>query len=185
MLLSCQLTAMSINGVVLKQNYAQYFSSNELPFEVSSDGLEVLKYKSPTSRQNLSISLTNNNSSSRLKIKAQDGYLYLTTKRLIFITAQLGDVESFVLDLTLAPVLQLSHKLKAPWLGVNYWEFMFYSAKEPSIVSDGFPKNEYFKGEIYFQDGGLYDFVEKLNFVLNDVVNNREIDDELPAYSAA
>lgn len=175
---------MSINGVILKPNYSRYFSSNELPFEVSSDGLETLKYKTRTSRQNLLIAL-NGNSPSKLKITARDGYLYLTTKRLIFITAYQGDVESFVLDLTLAPILQLSHKLKAPWFGVNYWEFMFYSAKEPSIVSDGFPKNEYFKGEIYFQDGGLFDFVEALNTVLNDVVNNQEIDDELPSYSAA
>ncbi|KAI5957611.1 hypothetical protein KGF57_003305 [Candida theae] len=175
---------MSINGVVLKHNYAQLFSSSELPFEVSSDGLEILKYKTPTSRQKLSIS-SSDTSQSKLKITAQDGYLYLTTKRLVFITLHQGDIESFVLDLTLAPILQLSHKLKAPWFGVNYWEFMFFSAKEPSIVSDGFPKNEYFKGEIYFQDGGLFDFVEKLNAVLNDVVNNREIDDELPAYSAA
>ncbi|KAI5953986.1 hypothetical protein CANMA_004825 [Candida margitis] len=176
---------MSINGVVLKHNYSKYFSSNELPFEVSSDGLELLKYKTHTSRQTLSIASNNSNSQSKLKITAQDGYLYLTTKRLVFITAKQGDVESFVLDLTLAPILQLSHKLKAPWFGVNYWEFMFYSAKEPSIVSDGFPKNEFFKGEIYFQDGGLFDFVEALNTVVNDVVNNREIDDELPAYSAA
>lgn len=166
----------------MKQNYAQHFSSNELPFEVSSDGLEILKYKTPTSRQKLAISPANN-SLSKLKINALDGYLYLTSKRLIYITAHQGDVESFVLDLTLAPVLQLSHKLKAPWFGVNYWEFMFYSAKEPSIVSDGFPKNEYFKGEIYFQDGGMFEFVEKLNGVLNDVVNNRDIDEELPAYS--
>ncbi|KAG5417125.1 hypothetical protein I9W82_004758 [Candida metapsilosis] len=173
---------MSINGVILKQNYAQLFSSNELPFEVSSDGLEILKYKTLTSRQKLAISPANT-SSSNLKINASDGYLYLTSKRLIYITAHQGDVESFVLDLTLAPILQLSHKLKAPWFGVNYWEFMFYSAKEPSIVSDGFPKNEYFKGEIYFQDGGLFEFVEKLNGVLNDVVNNRDIDEELPAYS--
>ncbi|KAI5960143.1 uncharacterized protein KGF55_004866 [Candida pseudojiufengensis] len=175
---------MSINGVILKPNYQQLLRSNELPFEISSDGLEKLKYKTNTPRQNLSIVSDNlEANSSNLKISAQDGYIYLTSKRLIYITSSQGDIESFVIDLTLAPILKLNHKLVSPWFGANYWQFLFFSSKQPSIASDGFPKEQYFKGEIKFLDGGLFEFVEKLNLVLNDVVNNKDIDDALPAYS--
>ncbi|CAI5756844.1 unnamed protein product [Candida verbasci] len=174
---------MSINGVILKPNYNQILAlnSNEIPFEISTDGLEILKYHSRTSRQNLTI--TSRDSNLPLKIIANDGYIYLTTKRLVFITASQGDIESFCIDLNLSPVLQLSHKLQAPWFGANYWEFMFFSAANPSIASDGFPKNHYFKGEIKFNDGGLFEFVENLNQVLNDVISNKDIDDHLPSYS--
>ncbi|KAI5951356.1 hypothetical protein KGF54_004430 [Candida jiufengensis] len=176
---------MSINGVILKPNYIKLLESSELPFEISSDGIEHLKYKSKTSRQNLTIVSNNPQPDQpKLKITAQDGYIYLTTKRLIYITLTQGDIESFVIDLTLASVLKLNHKLISPWFGANYWQFLFFSAKQPSFVSDGFPPEQYYKGEIKFLDGGLFEFIEQLNAVLNDVVNNRDIDDHLPAYSA-
>lgn len=178
---------MSINGAVLKQDYLKIISeqSHELPFEISSDGLETLKYKSRTPRQSLLIRLnTSLSSTSNVNISATDGYLYLTSKRLVFITATQGDIQSFVIDLNLSPILQLSHKIQAPWFGANYWEFMFYSALQPSIASDGFPKNQYYTGEIKFNDGGLFQFVEIINNVINDVINNREIDESLPKYSA-
>ncbi|KAL6452461.1 hypothetical protein SBY92_001719 [Candida maltosa Xu316] len=178
---------MSINGAVLKPNYLDIIAHQPsiLPFEISNDGLETLKYKSRTSRQSLSIKshTSTQQQSHQINIAAQDGYLYITTKRLVFITATQGDIQSFVIDWNLAPVLQLSHKLQAPWFGANYWEFIFYSASQPSIASDGFPKNEYFKGDIKFHDGGLFEFIEIINHVLNDAVNNREIDEALPQYS--
>ncbi|RCK55295.1 hypothetical protein Cantr_03815 [Candida viswanathii] len=174
---------MSINGAVLKPDYLQIITQQPqtLPFEVSGDGLETLKYKTRTARQSLQIKHQNN--SNHINITATDGYVYLTSKRLVFITATQGDIQSFVVDLNLAPILQLSHKIQAPWFGPNYWEFMFYSALQPSIASDGFPKNQYYKGEIKFNDGGLFQFVEAINNVINDAVNNREIDDSLPQYS--
>lgn len=175
---------MSINGVILKKDFHKYLGTNELPFVVSSDGLEELKFKTRSARQSLSISTQKDVKEGRININASDGYVYLTTKRLVFITATQGDLESFVIDLNLAPILQLTHKLQAPWFGANYWQFLFSSAPSPSIASDGFPKNEYFKGELRFLDGGLFEFVDVLNKVLNDVVNNREIDDELPSYSS-
>lgn len=169
---------MSINNIILKPNYTQYLSSNTLPFEISSDGLERLVFSSATSRQSLSIN------SDKLHILAKDGHIYLTTKRFIYITASQGDIETFLIDLNLAPVLQFSHELKSPWFGANYWQFMFFSASEPSIASDGFPKQEYFKGQVMFNEGGIFEFIECMNRALNDVVNNKEVDEELPQYSA-
>lgn len=168
---------MSINGVILKQNYNDLLGSYTIPFELSGDGLEVLKYTTPTPRQSLYISGNNRT------ITTKDGYIYLTNKRFVFITATQGDVATFLIDLNLAPVLQLSHKIQAPWFGANYWEFLFYSASEPAIASDGFPKDHYYKGEVRFQEGGLFEFIEVFNKVLNDNVNNREIDEELPQYT--
>lgn len=188
---------MSISGAVLKPDFLKIIQSqsNELPFEVSSDGLEVLKYKSKTSRQSLKITSSSSSSSSststtdpnpnerKVSILAQDGFIYLTTKRLVFITATQGDIQSFVIDLNLAPLLQLSHKVQAPWIGSNYWEFMFRSSSQDGIATDGLPKNQYFVGKLRFHDGGLFEFCEILNKTLNDAVNNRDIDDTLPSYN--
>ncbi|KGU29567.1 hypothetical protein MG7_01632 [Candida albicans P34048] len=189
---------MSISGAVLKPDFLKIIQSqsNELPFEVSSDGLEVLKYKSKTSRQSLEITSSSSSSSSsststtdpnpnerKVSIQAQDGFIYLTTKRLVFITATQGDIQSFVIDLNLAPLLQLSHKVQAPWIGSNYWEFMFRSSSQDGIATDGLPKNQYFVGKLRFHDGGLFEFCEILNKTLNDAVNNRDIDDTLPSYN--
>lgn len=184
LLFQLSTTTMSINGAVLKPDYSKIITDQPhlLPFEISSDGLETLKYKSPTSRQSLLIKL-NDGESLNVNISATDGYIYLTSKRLVFITATQGDIQSFVIDLNLSPILQLSHKIKSPWFGPNYWEFMFYSVLQPSIASDGFPKNQYYKGEIKFNDGGLFQFVEIINNVINDAINNREIDESLPQYS--
>ncbi|EGW33273.1 uncharacterized protein SPAPADRAFT_55170 [Spathaspora passalidarum NRRL Y-27907] len=177
---------MSINNIVLKNNYASLLGSSayETPFELSGDGLEILKYHTSTPRQTLTITQKDQSENHHLKVTAKDGFVYLTNKRLVFITSTQGDMDTFSIDLNLAPVLQLSHKLQAPWFGPNYWEFMFYSAAEPQFASDGFPKNQYFKGEIRFHDGGLFTFVDLLNKVVHDCVNNREIDEELPQYSA-
>lgn len=167
---------MSINNVVLKPDHIH--RANSVPFEVSADGLEKLVFSSATPRQSLSIS------SDKLHILAKDGHVYLTTKRFVYITGTQGDIETFLIDLQLAPVLQFSHELKSPWFGANYWQFMFFSAKEPTIASDGFPKEEYFKGQVIFNEGGIFEFVAAMNSVLNDVVNNPEVDEELPQYSA-
>lgn len=185
---------MSISGAVLKPDFLKIIQSqsNELPFEASSDGLEVLKYKSKTSRQSLEITSSSSSSTSttdpnpnerKVSILAQDGFIYLTTKRLVFITATQGDIQSFVIDLNLAPLLQLSHKVQAPWIGSNYWEFMFRSSSQDGIATDGLPKNQYFVGKLRFHDGGLFEFCEILNKTLNDAVNNRDIDDTLPSYN--
>lgn len=182
---------MSVNNVVLKSNYADLLGKHqEVPFELASDGFEVLTFSSPTSRQSLSIVLNSNNNSSstsrndvQIHITANDGYVYLTTKRFVFITASLGDINTFLIDVNLAPVIQLSHQLKSPWFGANYWEFIFFSPANLEIAANGFPKNQYFKGQLKFNDGGLFGFIEKFNVVLNDAVNNSHIDDQLPLYS--
>ncbi|RLV95747.1 hypothetical protein JA1_000696 [Spathaspora sp. JA1] len=172
---------MSINNVVLKHNYT-LLSGNTAPFELSGDGLEILKYHTSTPRQTLSI-IQEEQSHHPLRITAKDGHVYLTNKRLVYITSTQGDLETFSIDLNLAPVLQLSHKLQAPWFGANYWEFKFFSAAEPGFASDGFPKNQYYRGEIRFHDGGLFTFVEMLNKIIHDCVNNKDIDEQLPQYS--
>lgn len=177
---------MSINNVVLRENYDELLGkSHEPPFVTSSDGTEVLKYVSPTSRQTLSVQLKliPNDVGAGININTKDGYIYITTKRLIYITATQGDINTFLIDLTLTPRLQLSHELKSPWFGPNYWQFMFFSVSTPAIASDGFPKNQWFQGQIKFNEGGLFEFIEVFNRVLNDAVVNNHIDDELPAYS--
>lgn len=170
---------MSINNVILVENYTNLLGKpNELPF--LSEVSETVKFISPTSRQSLSVSLREP-VSRRINITANDGYIYLTNQRLIYITAFQGDVSSFLIDLKEAPTLQFSHALKSPWFGPNYWEFMFYSSS--GSVIDGFPKNEWFRGKLEFKDGGIFTFVEILNLVLNDATNNTEIDEELPQYT--
>lgn len=170
---------MSINNVILKNNYAELLGSSQLPFEVSPDG-EQLRFLSKTTRQNLNIK----GKSGSLNVSCNDGHLYLTSKRLVYITGLQGDIITFLVDLQLAPALQFSHKLVAPWFGPNYWEFIFFSTKLPAIASDGFPQEQYFTGDIKFNDGGLFEFVDSFNKVLNDVVNNNHIDNELPRYEA-
>ncbi|KAK6458082.1 uncharacterized protein RJT20DRAFT_28818 [Scheffersomyces xylosifermentans] len=173
---------MSINNVILKPNYSSLLGKSELPFEISKDGLEVLKYYTPTPRQTLSIT-SHNSKDSKIHIKASDGYIYVTTKRLVYITASQGDINTFSVDVNLAPVLQFSHEIKLKWVGANYWEFIFFSPGSLEIASDGFPKDQYFKGQIQFNDGGIFTFLEHFNNVLNDAVNNSHIDEQLPQYS--
>lgn len=162
---------MSINATALLN------AGSGIPFHLSVD--EKVQYSTPTSRQSLSISL---NDGGQTHITAKDGHLYLTNKRLVYITESQGDIETFAVDLFFAPVIQFSHKLKSPWFGANYWEFLFYSSTVANAC-DGFPPNSWFKGQIQFNDGGVFDFVEVFGKVLNDVVNNKDIDDELPQYS--
>ncbi|KAK6465043.1 hypothetical protein DFJ63DRAFT_332484 [Scheffersomyces coipomensis] len=173
---------MSINNVTLKNGYMKELgTSRELPFELLVGGGEELKYSTQTGRQSLSIN-SHDNQDSIIHISAKDGFIYLTTKRLIFITASQGDINSFSIDLRFADKLQLSHELKSPWFGANFWEFIFFSSNVNG-ASDGFPTNKYFKGSLKFNDGGLFTFVEVFNTVLNDNVNNTHIDEELPRYT--
>lgn len=176
---------MSINNVVLNDNYSELLGSVSLPFLLNPDGMETLLYYSQTPRQSLTVVLKggNDGESRPINIQASDGYVYLTNKRMVFITASLGDINTFCVDLMLSPMLQFSHEIKSPWFGANYWQFLFYSCEQPAIASDGFPKSQYYEGKIYFNDGGLFNFIEKFNFAINDAVNNSHIQDELPIYT--
>lgn len=138
---------------------------------------EILRYSSPTKRQTFAVAAK----SGKLSVKAKDGTVYVTNKRFVFSTASQGDIDTFHINWSDAPQLQFSHAIKSPWFGANYWEFLFYS---PSTrLCDGLPSNEYFQGQIYFMDGGLYDFVAHCNEAINDAVNNSHIDSELPQYT--
>lgn len=170
---------MSINTVILKENHIEYIKNGQIPFELSGDGTEVLKYSTQSSRHSLSITLPQGLPTN---INAADGYIYLTNKRFIFITDTQGDIISFLINLTFAGKIGFSHELKSPWFGANYWQFMFHSVDDP-VISDGFPKNEWFQGKIQFNEGGLFRFIEIFNNVLNDAVNNTQIDEQLPSYS--
>lgn len=174
-------TNMSINNVVLKENYQQLLGTKELPFHTNPDGLELLRYYTPSTRQSLSITLKDN--SPQINIHASDGHIYLTNQRFVYITASQGDINTFLIDIKLSSVLQFTHEIKSPWFGANYWQFMFFSAPQPAIVSDGFPKNHYFEGKIQFNDGGLFDFIAVFDKIINDSVINRHIDEELPRYT--
>lgn len=172
---------MSVNNVVFKSNYSQFLQDpSYVPFEMSTD--EVLRYRSPHGRQSLSVKLHLN--TNNINIEANDGFIYITTKRLVFVTNSKGDVDSFLIDLNLAgPVLKLTHAVKCPWFGSNYWEFIFFSDAGVGIATDGLPKNEYFKGAICFNEGGIYEFAEHLDRCLTDATSNAHIDDQLPQYS--
>lgn len=172
---------MSINNVELVDNYTEVLgNSQEIPFLLEQT--EVVKFSTPTSRQSLSISLRDP-VSRKINITANDGYMYLTNLRLIYITGLQGDIDTFLVDMKGAQDLHFSHALKSPWFGPNYWEFMFLNASRPNVTIDGLPKNEWFKGKIAFNDGGIFTFVEIMNQVLNDAANNTEIDEELPRYT--
>lgn len=173
---------MSVNNLVFKANYAEALGQPLfVPFELSGDGSERVCYSSPTGRQSLKVALYQL-PQHRIAIDAEDGFVYLTTKRLVYVTATKGDVDSFLIDIMLAPILRFSHSIKSPWFGPNYWEFMFFSDAGVGIASDGLPKNEYFKGTIHFNNGGLFDFIAPLNRVITDASSNLEIDEQLPRY---
>lgn len=168
---------MSINLVVLDERYELLLSTGKIPFLLNEG--ESIRFRTSTSRQSLAIS-SQDSTSRTINIKAKDGYVFLTTIRIVFVTVSSGDINSFLIDLTNSPSLQFSHKLVSPWFGANYWEFLFNSGSS----SDGFPTNQWFKGTIMFNDGGLFEFINILNLIINDVVHNVDIDDELPQYSA-
>lgn len=166
---------MSVNRIRLQQTV----NAGDLPFSLEAG--ESLKYRSPSVRQSLSIQLHNSNNPVKVNIAAKDGHIFLTNKRLVYVTANQGDMDSFLVDFAQVALLQFSHALKSPWFGANYWEFMFFSPE--GDICDGFPKKDWFKGLITFYEGGLFDFVEIVNGVVNDVVNNAQVDDELPQYA--
>lgn len=164
---------MSINKVDLHKTS----SPRELPFNLFHG--EILQFRSTTSRQSYSVQLHNSASAIKVNISAVDGHVFVTNKRFVYVTENQGDFDSFVMDFATVGPLQFSHSLKSPWFGANYWEFMFLSGD----ASDGFPNNEWFKGQVVFKDGGLFEFVAVMDRVLNDAVNNTDIDEELPRYT--
>lgn len=165
---------MSVNKIAIRKTHA----GSELPFVLEAG--EILQYKSQSPRQSLSVQLHKSSNDIQVNISAKDGHIFLTNKRLVYVTASQGDLDSFVIEFCHLSLLQFSHSLKSPWFGANYWEFMFYSQ---GAICDGFPKNDWFKGDITFKEGGLFDFIEVVNRVINDAVNNPHVDDELPQYA--
>ncbi|CAN3357523.1 hypothetical protein DICA3_F29998 [Diutina catenulata] len=163
---------MSVNNVVVEEGSTQ-------PFVLATD--ERMLWASSTSRQSLTIS--SKAAFAGTKITCDNGRVYVTNKRFVFITGTQGDINSFSIDVNLAPLIQFSHELKSPWFGANYWKFMFFAAKEPAIANDGFPKEMWYEGAVYFNDGGLFDFIPHINRSLTDATSNRDIDDELPQYT--
>lgn len=154
-------------------------SANEIPFNLEQG--ELLRFSTPTPRQSFTLQLTNGNSVTRVNIGAADGRIYVTNKKVAFITGDKGDFNTFVIEFEHLLRIQFSHELKSPWFGPNYWEFMFFTPSDQ--ICDGLPRNECFKGKIVFNDGGIHHFVGVLNVEINDAVNNSHIDDELPQYS--
>ncbi|RKP30191.1 hypothetical protein METBISCDRAFT_23558 [Metschnikowia bicuspidata] len=150
---------------------------------LSAESLAVLlqnsRYSSANTRQSLAITLQLPKDI-KVDIKATDGTVHVADGRLVFITSSQGDISSFVLDLARARSLQLSHSLESPWFGPNYWSFRFFTA--PDAACSGFPSSEWFDGKIVFKDGGALAFASAVDTVINDVLNNQDIDDELPRY---
>lgn len=150
-----------------------------IPFDLEIG--EKLRFSTPSARQSFNLLLSNSGSVARGNISAADGRIYVTNKKLAFVTGEKGDFNTFVIEFVHLARIQFSHELRSPWFGPNYWEFMFFSPSDP--ICDGLPKNECFKGKVVFSDGGIHPFVEVLNAVVNDAVNNPQVDDELPQYS--
>lgn len=141
----------------------------------------MIRYQSKTTRQTLAITLQDPKSIN-VHINVGNGSIFATNHRLVFVTHSQGDVSSFVLNFDQALALRFGHLLESPWFGPNYWKFRFFSPS--SGLCNGFPKEEWFDGKIVFKDGGITEFVSIVDEVLNDSVNNRHIDEELPRYSA-
>lgn len=142
---------------------------------------EIIRFQSLTTRQPLAITLQDPKSIN-VHINVNNGSIYVTNRRFLYITDSLGDVSSFVIEFSQAQALRFSHLLESPWFGPNYWKFRFFSPS--SGICNGFPKEEWFDGKVIFKDGGVTDFISIVDTVLNDSVNNSHIDEELPRYSA-
>lgn len=151
-------------------------NARDLPFILAIG--EKLQYISPTSRQSLSIQLVEASEKHQVRINAGTGKIFVTNHRLVYVAHE-GDIETFSVAFLRLPALQFSHALKSPWFGANYWEFLFVSGG----VADGFPFSDHLKGSLKFSEGGLFEFVEIMNRVINDSVNNTHIDEDLPRYS--
>lgn len=172
------LYLMSANSVNLKHAAEKTLGDGSVPFELYQG--ESLKYSTQSPRQALRIESQSKNSTLHLNLSADDGHIFVTSRRLVYVTVSKGDINSFLLEFHQASLLQFSHRLVSPWFGANYWEFLFHGS---SAVEGGFP-NEWFKGTIKFNDGGLFDFILVINALFNDVVNNADIDEELPRYES-
>lgn len=172
------LYLMSVNSVSLKHGAEKTLRDGSVPFELHQG--EQLKYSTKSPRQALHIESQSKNSTVHLDLSAADGLIFVTNRRLVYVTVSKGDINSFLLEFHLASLFQFSHRLVSPWFGANYWEFLFHGS---SAVEGGFP-NEWFKGSIQFNDGGLFEFILVMNALLNDAVNNADIDEELPRYES-
>lgn len=167
---------MSVNRI----NILTPTNAQQLPFQLL-DG-EILFFRSPTARQSFSVKLQEPKGPVKVNISVANGHVFVTSQRFVYITEAQGDVESFSFEFSNGPVCQFSHALKSPWFGPNCWLFMFFSPADSTC--DGFPKTEWFQGQVSFKDGGLFEFVASIDRAINDAVNNSHIDEELPRYSA-
>lgn len=173
---------MSINTVDLKQDYDLPVSVRDgLPFDLLE--FETIKYMSKTARQSFELRLTRGEQGRSINIRAKDGCVYLTNKRLVFITASSGDMTSFALYLSVLPKIQFIHKVVAPWFGANYWEFLFHTNPSIRTAFDGLPMDTYFTGSFVFSDGGTFEFYKVFDELLQDIKNNPDIDEILPRYT--
>lgn len=146
--------------------------SGQVPFALGVG--EKLQFSTPTGRQPLVLK------GEAIHISTTDGRVFLTNHRLVYVTGTQGDIELFAVDLSQALALRLSHAVKTPWFGANYWEFLFLASRS----CDGLPAGQWITGTIRFNNGGLFDFVGAFNSVLNDALYNKDVDEELPAYAA-
>lgn len=173
---------MSINSVDLKKDYDLPVNvRGELPFDLME--FETIRYMSKTARQSFELRLTRGEHGRSVNIHAKDGCVYLTNKRIIFITASSGDVTSFSLYLSVLPKIQFIHKVVAPWFGANYWEILFHTNPSVRTAIDGLPMDTYFTGSFVFRDGGAFEFCKIFDELLHDIKNNTDIDESLPKYT--
>lgn len=168
---------MSLNVVQLKENYGRELQKGNgfIPFDLNPG--EQLKYATKSARQTLVLKSSQN--SPGLNISAKDGYLFLTSQRLVFVTSSQGDINDFSITIKSLPNLQFSHSIKSPWFGANYWLFLYHSTGLHGAITGA----EWVEGSIKFLDGGLFEFVNVFDTVVNNEVINHDIDEELPRYS--
>lgn len=168
---------MSLNLTALKEDYSlELHNQGFVPFDLYPG--EQVKFASRTPRQSLVLKLKVSDPAAKpaINISAKDGRIYLTTRRMVYVTSSQGDINDFSVTFSDIPKLQFSHALKSPWFGPNYWLFLFHA----SLAAAG---AEWVEGSIKFLDGGLFEFVPLFDTFVNNVVVNPEIDDELPRYS--
>lgn len=170
---------MSLNVLQLKENYGRELQKNKgfIPFDLEPG--EHIKFATKTARQTLVLTLKSGQKSPGINISAKDGYLYLTNQRLVYVTSSQGDINDFSITIKSLPNLQFSHSIKSPWFGANYWLFLYHSAGLNGAIAGA----EWVEGSVKFLDGGLFEFVNLFDTVVNNEVINHDIDEELPRYS--
>ncbi|ODV63064.1 uncharacterized protein ASCRUDRAFT_74466 [Ascoidea rubescens DSM 1968] len=171
---------MSLNWLELSDNTDP---SNPLPFVLLEN--ESLRFRSP---KRITIKLNPINNKNHETISSNNGTMYLTNKRLIFISEtnlridknyhnEINNFNNFVLLFNSI----LSFGLENSWFGPNKWHCLF----KINNPDGGLNYLYQWKILLIFNDGGMFDFAKAFESTFNDFKNNSLFvqNEQLPVYS--